>query len=497
MAIPDGSGGVFTATGGWDWYGALLINHLGADGQSVPPWPADGAKIWITSGPEPNGLVAPNSPDADQGAGPGDIMPSIALDGSGGLLVSWTHVGRASQAVHVMQLTSSGTPAPGWPANGVLLRPTYENQWVSCVCSDGDGGAIVAWYDEPGIIMADHMMAGGSVDARWPSGGLFVSDPTHTSEAPALVPDGHGGCFIAWQQGDANGAEHPTLQHLLTDGSLAPGWSLYGRTLTGLQSEAGAFRIYGGAPFRYSSAIADGSGGIIVAWSTIVNGSGQVYVQRVLADGSVAPTWPATGYAVAPDAFDQRLPCVAPDGTGGAFVAWQQGPGGSIYNEILVQRVDGSGSVARDWPRAGYQQAAGPGSRSHPVAVSDGAGGAIVAWEENDGGTANIFASRAAPGTTSTPRAGPTSAFSLAGFRPNPSLAASLHVAFELATSEPATLELMDVTGRLILKKEVGGFGPGAHMVSLEAPRSSPPGIYWVCLRQAGRELTTRGAMIR
>jgi len=495
MAIPDGAGGVFTATGGWDWYGALLINHLGADGQSVPPWPADGAKIWITSGPEPNGARSPGA-DATEGAGPGDIMPSIALADSGGLLVSWTHVGKASQSVHVMKLTSAGTFAPGWSLS-VLLRGGFENQWISCICGDGSGGALVAWYDEPGTIIADHVMADGTIDSRWPIGGLVVSDPTHTSEAPGLVADGHGGCFVAWQQGDATGAEHPALQHLLANGSLAPGWGPYGRSLAVLPSEAGAFRIYNSVSFAYSSVIADGAGGAIVAWSAIENGIGRAYVQRVLGGGALSPAWPVTGYVVAPDVSDQRMPCIAADGSGGAFVAWQEGPGNSTYNTIIVQHVGGSGSVAPGWPRVGATQAAGPGTRCHPVAVSDGAGGAVVAWEENAGGRANIFAGRAAPGMTDVPRAGPTPAFSLAGFRPNPSLATSLRVAFELASSETAMLDLMDVAGRLIVTKEVGSLGPGAHMVMLEAPRSSPSGLYWVRLRQAGHVLTARGAVIR
>jgi hypothetical protein len=234
-----------------------------------------------------------------------------------------------------------------------------------------------------------------------------------------------------------------------------------------------------------------------MSWSAIENGSGQVYAQRVLADGSVAPTWPATGYAVAPDAHDQRLPCIAPDGTGGAFVAWQEGPGSSIYNEILVQHVDGSGVVAQGWLRTGYVQAAGPGTRCHPVATPDGTGGVVVAWEENAGGRANIFAGRAAPATTNVPRAGPTSTLSLEGLRPNPSLSTPLRVAFELATYEPATLDLMDVAGRVILTEEVGGLGPGAHMVVLDAPHSSRSGLYWLRLRQGRRLLTARGAVIR
>ena len=494
MAIPDGAGGVYVATGGWDWYGHVLINHLGADGQAIAPWPSDAAEIAFFSGPAPaNG--GPAHPFDTEGAGPGDIMPAITLDGAGGVLLAWTHVGKASQAVHVARLTDTGAIMPSWPANGVMVQLTYASQWCSTICDDGAHGAFVAWSDELAETYACHVFSDGTLDARWPSGGLLASDPTGTATAPGIVSDGNGGCLIVWQLADALGAQHPVVQHLLADGTAAPGWGPHGNTLSTAATEAGAFRIGYGQPFTYSSLVSDGSGGVIVAWSAIANGAGQVYAQRVLGSGAVAAGWPAGGLAVAPAPADQRLPSIAGDGAGGAFLAWQASDEGAT--EIRVQHVDGGGETS-PWPSGGYEMAIGAGARAHPVVAADGLGGAIVAWEEPHGNVSNIFVgSSAAPIVTATPRVAPKLDFALRGFAPNPARLGALQVALTLPGAAPARLELLDLSGRRLLEREVGELGPGVHVVPLDGAGQLRSGVYWLRLEQDGRAVTTRGVVMR
>ena len=91
----------------------------------------------------------------------------------------------------------------------------------------------------------------------------------------------------------------------------------------------------------------------------------------------------------------------------------------------------------------------------------------------------------------------PTSAqFALRGVSPNPS-ARDLHVAFSLAGSARATLELIDVTGRRIEKQDVGALGAGNHVFTLGRGSVLPAGVYLVRLTQGGRSLTTRAVVVR
>ncbi|HET9234049.1 MAG TPA: FG-GAP-like repeat-containing protein, partial [Candidatus Eisenbacteria bacterium] len=70
----------------------------------------------------------------------------------------------------------------------------------------------------------------------------------------------------------------------------------------------------------------------------------------------------------------------------------------------------------------------------------------------------------------------------------------ALTVSFSLQDGQPAWLELYDVSGRRVLTREVGGFGPGVHRVALEAS-TLPSGVYVIRLTQGGHSLTTRAVL--
>jgi hypothetical protein len=78
----------------------------------------------------------------------------------------------------------------------------------------------------------------------------------------------------------------------------------------------------------------------------------------------------------------------------------------------------------------------------------------------------------------------------LAGFQPNPA-SGTPTVAFALADASPATLQVMDVSGRRLVVREVGGLGAGNHTLELEGAALAP-GIYWIRLTQSG---TVRGSV--
>src|SRR5262249_43251429 len=69
-------------------------------------------------------------------------------------------------------------------------------------------------------------------------------------------------------------------------------------------------------------------------------------------------------------------------GSGGAFVVWQDFRLGADY-DIYARRVDGSGLAL--WLDDGVVLCAAPGNQTSPQLVSDGTGGAIVAWQDARG----------------------------------------------------------------------------------------------------------------
>ena len=85
----------------------------------------------------------------------------------------------------------------------------------------------------------------------------------------------------------------------------------------------------------------------------------------------------------------------------------------------------------------------------------------------------------------------------LSGAWPNPA-SQRLGVAFTLPSAASATLELLDVAGRRVVRREVGGMGPGAHVLDLSnAAAELHSGVYTIRLTQAGRTRTGKVTIVR
>jgi hypothetical protein len=82
----------------------------------------------------------------------------------------------------------------------------------------------------------------------------------------------------------------------------------------------------------------------------------------------------------------------------------------------------------------------------------------------------------------------------LAGFRPNPP-SRELRVAFTLARSESTRLEILDVSGRRLLDRDLGVMGPGDHVVTLGSKPRLSPGVYMLRLSQGSQSVTARGVV--
>ncbi len=135
--------------------------------------------------------------------------------------------------------------------------------------------------------------------------------------------------------------------------------------------------------------VGDGAGGVIVAWNDRRMTGSDVYVQRLGDDGQVL--WTANGVPVCTTWDDQNQVTLASDGAGGAIITWyDQRTGQGIY----AQRVSASGAPM--WAVDGVVIcSSAPGSgRGEPGIVSDGSGGAIIAWRDDRAGNSDIYVQR-------------------------------------------------------------------------------------------------------
>jgi hypothetical protein len=96
------------------------------------------------------------------------------------------------------------------------------------------------------------------------------------------------------------------------------------------------------------------------------------------------------------------------------------------------------------------------------------------------------------PGGTLEVPDGGALAFALEGALPNPVRGPGLLVQFTLPGSAPARLELVDVVGRRVAKRDVGALGAGRHLVDLAGDQALSPGLYLLRLTQGSNARTTR-----
>jgi len=224
--------------------------------------------------------------------------------------------------------------------------------------------------------------------AEWPAFGRAISTAPNAQEHPVVASDGAGGAIVVWQD-LRNPKINVFAQHVVASGELDPRWPVDGRALLG--DPAALATAAGGqtAP----AVVPDGAGGAIVAWQdnrdplTAID----IYSQHVLASGVLDPKWPANGLAVTTARGLQQTFTMVSDGLGGAILAWQDGRSAPGASHIFAQHVLHDGFLDTRSPADGIPVCIARGAQEFPVAVADGIGGAILAWQDTRDSTVTGF----------------------------------------------------------------------------------------------------------
>jgi len=121
----------------------------------------------------------------------------------------------------------------------------------------------------------------------------------------------------------------------------------------------------------------DGSAGTIIAWQDNRSGNYDIYAQRTSSNTGVL--WTTDGVSICTAADTQEQTQIVDDGAGGAIIVWQDYRNGNY--DIYAQRVNSSGAV--QWAADGVTVCTAPFDQFNLALVSDGLGGAILTWEDN------------------------------------------------------------------------------------------------------------------
>ncbi len=221
-----------------------------------------------------------------------------------------------------------------------------------------------------------------SVYCQWssdPSTNNAVCNFSGSQTLVQLVSDGAGGAISTWVD-TRNGAQDIYAQRTDMNGVLL--WAVDGIAICNAASDQFSPRL-----------VSDGSGGAIITWYDNRSGDYDIYAQRINASGVVQ--WTADGVAICVITGNQNAQQLMADGVGGAIIVWSDGRSGGPNADIYAQRINAAGTV--QWTANGAPVCTASSLQNIPQLVSDGAGGAIITWEDwRNFSQSDIYAQRIA-----------------------------------------------------------------------------------------------------
>lgn len=389
---------------------------------------------------------------------PGHKSDAYAIsDGDGGAIVAWEDERDGDRDIYVQRVSATGEVL--WQADGVPVCTAVGDQsldnsstgttGIRPLIADGQGGAWIVWQDGRAFgarlrdIFAQRVDAQGNVLLT--SGGVPVATGAGMEDGPSACTDAAGGIIIAWQDKNNDPVFFDIYaQRLAPDGTplwnggqplpvctvdwdqdgptLAPdgqggaflAWSdgrddvgdIYAQRLTAdgtaLWTPGGMAVAVGAGGQDATVAVAAGDGGVLLAWVDRRLGGPDIFAQKLAADGS--DLWTPNGQPICLASESQYHPALAPAPGGGAYVAWfdyRNAPSGPPWNlDIYAQHLAGDG--AEQWPADGLAVCGAPDAQRDPRLIPDGSGGVFLAWEDNRGGAGleDVYAQHLRPDGT-------------------------------------------------------------------------------------------------
>ena len=212
--------------------------------------------------------------------------------------------------------------------------------------------------------------------AQWYPDGTPVCLSKNSSATDQAVSDGAGGMIVVWAD-FRNGSNYDIYAQRI-DANGVVQWTADGAAVCTAANQQ-----------QYPTAVADGSGGVFITWQDARTGVTDIYAQRLNSAG--VAQWTANGVAVCAATNTQVGPVINVDGAGGAIIAWTDLRSGT-FNDIYAQRVNGSGVV--QWTTDGVVVCNANFGQDAPMIVPDGAGGAVITWEDTRISGDDIYAQR-------------------------------------------------------------------------------------------------------
>ena len=288
--------------------------------------------------------------------------PQLCSDGAGGAIITWFDNRSGNFNIYAQGIDSKGVLM--WTIDGVAICTASGSQEEPQICSDGAGGAIIVWQDYRASnwdIYAQNVDSNGNM--KWTPDGVAICTTTG-SDYPQICSDGTGGAIIVWQDYRHFGDIY--AQRINSSGNVK--WINNGIPICTADDAQ-----------WFHKTCSDGAGGALIIWTDYrIDPDGDIYAQKVDHNGQTI--WADNGTAICTDDTFEIFPQICNDGTGGAIMTWMDYRSDMDW-DIYAQKVDTNGMI--EWTPNGIGVFVSwliP--QLEPQICSDGAGGAIITWED-------------------------------------------------------------------------------------------------------------------
>lgn len=259
-------------------------------------------------------------------------LPKIVSDGNSGAIICWAEqyrgadsVNHANWDIYAQRVDSGGHFM--WQSQGVpVCSLSTSNSWYPAMISDGYGGAIIAWEDyRDGLyysrIFAQRLDSMGN--RVWPENGVLVCN--QMSGYVDICSDGHGGAIIAYVDGrdEANTSDNIYAQRIDSAGN--PAWTMDGVPVCTADSIQ-----------FWPHMCATQNNGAVITWEDDYRyGSNNLDAFTQLIDSVGDMKWVVNGLNICDKSGNQKAWLSVPNYIGGGVVTWLDIPAGSFYIQSI------------------------------------------------------------------------------------------------------------------------------------------------------------------
>lgn len=317
--------------------------------------------------------------------GGGADKPRIAVNASGAAVVVWEQNSGSRKDIWANRYL----PGPGWAGAELIETNNAGSAYNPQVAVDAGGNAMVVWEQvDAGTtsIWANRYVVGSG----WGGSAVQIENQAGNAQFPQVAMDASGNAVVVWQHADSTpfndvcGRTPPPLNNIRGNRyGVAGGWG----SDTQIENQAGNA--------QFPQVAMDANGNAIAVWQHSdpviapidCNLLLPTPTDNIRTNRFVAGAW-GSDAAIDSGAETAGVPQIAIDSSGNAMVVWPQREGGRYY--IWANRYLAGGN----WGGAAKIENHSVGDAQLPQIAFDGSGNAMAVWQQFDGATNNIWASR-------------------------------------------------------------------------------------------------------